>query len=253
VKKCPECGNPSYDGAPVCGNCGYNFPKPKVKARKKSSIFESEQRSAPRSESIISGDSKVDTSKNKKTEKKPSNEQSTLDIIKEKKLIIGIILLITLIVICGIVLTGSNNNSTQNSGDLLEYSASDFAFKYPESWKKVNLSDDEHEGAIFFEDDNNTVIEYYNITSDASSLQEVNQERISNAINGGDMVELLDKITINGNDASNFIVENSGGNYTRYVSMLSDGKLHVFKVTGEPVDSIKSNGIETVINSAKII
>ena len=29
-EKCPECGNPSYDGAPVCGNCGYKFPKPKV-------------------------------------------------------------------------------------------------------------------------------------------------------------------------------------------------------------------------------
>ena len=40
MKKCPECGNPSYDGAPVCGNCGYKFPKPKVKAPIQEDIFE---------------------------------------------------------------------------------------------------------------------------------------------------------------------------------------------------------------------
>ena len=43
MKKCPECGNPSYDGAPVCGNCGYKFPKPKV-AAKRESIFEGQPR-----------------------------------------------------------------------------------------------------------------------------------------------------------------------------------------------------------------
>ena len=35
MKKCPECGNPSYDGAPACGNCGYKFPKMKPSAPKK--------------------------------------------------------------------------------------------------------------------------------------------------------------------------------------------------------------------------
>ncbi len=253
MKKCPECGNPSYDGAPVCGNCGYNFPKPKVKARRKDSIFENEQSFAPKKESTISMDPKVDASKNKNTEKKPSGEQSTLDIIKEKKLIIGIILLITLIVICGIILTGSNNNSTNNSGDLLEYSANDFAFKYPSDWKKVNLSDAEHEGAVFLEDENNTVLEYYNITSTAGSLQEINQQRISNALYEGDMVELLDTRTIDATNASNVIVENVNGNYTRYVSMLSDGKLYVFKATGDSINAITSDGIEAVINSADII
>ena len=230
MKKCPECGNPSYDGAPVCGNCGYNFPKPKVKARRKDSIFENEQSFAPKKESTISMDPKVDASKNKNTEKKPSGEQSTLDIIKEKKLIIGIILLITLIVICGIVLTGSHNKSTQSSSGLLEYNANDFAFKYPENW-----------------------VEYYNITSSASSLQEINQQRINNALFAGDMVELLDNKTIDGTNASNFIVNNADGNFTRYVSVLNDGKLYVFKVTGDSIDSLKTNSIETVINSADII
>ncbi|WP_305515600.1 zinc ribbon domain-containing protein [Methanobrevibacter sp. V14] len=42
MKKCPECGNPSYDGAPICGNCGYNFPKPKVVAPKSEDIFQKE-------------------------------------------------------------------------------------------------------------------------------------------------------------------------------------------------------------------
>ena len=253
MKKCPECGNPSYDGAPVCGNCGYNFPKPKVKARKKSSIFENEQMFVSNKESTIREVPKADTSKNKKTEKKPSNEQSTLDIIKEKKLIIGVILLITLIVICGIVLTGSNNKSTQNSSGLLEYSADDFSFKYPESWKKVNLSDGEHEGAIFLEDDNNTIIEYYNITSSANSLDEINQQRISTAIYDGDSVKLLDTKTIDAANASNVIVKNNNGNYTRFVSMLSDGKLYVFKATGDSINAITSDSIETMLNSADIV
>lgn len=70
MKKCPECGNPSYDGAPVCGNCGYKFPKPKVAVRKRESIFEQNP------EQIQEEKPKV---------KKTSNEPSTIEIIKEKK------------------------------------------------------------------------------------------------------------------------------------------------------------------------
>lgn len=59
MKKCPECGNPSYDGAPVCGNCGYNFPKPKVVAPKSEDIFQQEPK-----------------------KKKASDDEDTVSIIK---------------------------------------------------------------------------------------------------------------------------------------------------------------------------
>ena len=81
MKKCPECGNPSYDGAPACGNCGYKFPKMKPSAPKKE-IFDK----AP-----------------EKKKKQFSDEESTIEIIKENKILIGAIILITIIVICGIV------------------------------------------------------------------------------------------------------------------------------------------------------
>ena len=68
MKKCPECGNPSYDGAPVCGNCGYKFPKQKVVA--------------PKSEDIFQQEPKV---------KKDANDEDTISIIKNNKLIIGAI------------------------------------------------------------------------------------------------------------------------------------------------------------------
>ena len=92
MKKCPECGNPSYDGAPVCGNCGYKFPKSKSIVPKGEDIFKKEPKKEPKKE-------------------KPSDEESILEIVKEKKLIIGAILIITLIVVCGIFLTGSSNTS----------------------------------------------------------------------------------------------------------------------------------------------
>lgn len=240
MKKCPECGNPSYDGAPVCGNCGYKFPKPKV-AAKRESIFEGQ----PRVEKKIE--------KEKPEVKKPSNEPSVLDIIKEKKLIIGIILLITLIVICGIFITGSNKNATTSviSGDLADYDAGDFSFKYPKDWEEVNLTDSDHETAIFFKD-NNTVIEHYNISSSATSLKEINQQRISRALSDGDAVELLETVTLDGRNGSNIILEDSDGNYTRYVSMFTDGELYVFKITGDSINSITSDKINAMVNSANI-
>ena len=171
MKKCPECGNPSYDGAPVCGNCGYQFPKPKAKAPKKEDIFQEKP----------------------KTEKK-TNDEGTLTIIKRKKLVIGIILIITLIVICGIVLMGSNHNTSSSnnsnpilqSNDLVEYKDGDFSFKYPKSWQEVNGSDEEHSSAVFFKNPENTTIEYYNITTTAKSLKEITQQRITHAQEGGD-------------------------------------------------------------------
>jgi len=235
VKKCPECGNPSYDGAPVCGNCGYKFPKPKMKVHREESIFEGKQKEKPK-------------------EKKTSNDDSVIEIIKQKKLIIGTILLITFIVICGIIITAPNNNtgSTIQTGDLMEYDAGDFAFKYPKSWEPVNLTDPDHDTAIFFKNENNTIIEHYNISSSASSLKEINQDRIAHALASGDAVELLETITLDGRNASNIILENADGNYTRYVSMFTDGKLYVFKVTGDSINAITSDSINDVINTADI-
>lgn len=229
MKKCPECGNPSYDGAPVCGNCGYKFPKAKVAPSKREDIFQQ----AP----------KVT---------KSSESQSTLDIIKEKKLLIGIIILITLIVICGIVLTGSNNKTSDvQSSDLGKYNAGNFSFDYPNTWKTSKLVDPDHENAKFFKTNNGTVVEYYNITSDYS-LKQINQERISLAQENGDYVNLLETITLDGSDASNVILESPDGNFTRYVSMLDNGKLYAFKITGNTLDSVTSDEINNVINSADI-
>ena len=231
MKKCPECGNPSYDGAPVCGNCGYQFPKPKVVISKGSDIFQ-----------------------NGKKEKKASNDESILNILKQKKLIIGAILLITLIVICGIVLTGSNNNSSpiQNAIDSAEYSDGAFSFKYPASWEEVNLTDVDHDGAKFFKDGSNTTIEYYNVSNDADSLKEINQNRISHAQDSGSYVELVETITLDGRNASNIILEDADGDYTRFVSMFSNGELYVFKINGDSINSITSGEIESMINSADI-
>ena len=240
MKKCPECGNPSYDGAPVCGNCGYKFPKPKVVAPKREDIFKQEE-------------------KKPKTEEKSSNDEDTVSIIKNNNVVIGAILIITLIVICGIFLMGSNNHTSnssnpviQSSNDLLEFSANDFSFKYPSTWKEVNGSDADHPGALFFQDENNVTIEYYNITNDAKSLKDITQDRINYAQTQGAYVELVETITLDGRNSSNILLENSDGDYTRYVSMFSDGELYVFKITGDSENSVTSESIENTINSADI-
>jgi hypothetical protein len=248
VKKCPECGNPSYDGAPVCGNCGYVFPKTKPGVQKRKSIFEQSSKQKPK-------EKPKETPKEKTKVKKPSNEPSVIDIIKEKKLIIGIILVITLIVICGIFITGPNNNGGQTikNGNLAEYNADGFSFKYPSSWEKANLTDETHENAIFFITENNVTVEHYNITSAANSLNEINKERLSSALYKGDNVVLLDTITIDGKNASNIIFENSNGEYSRYVSILDNGKLYVLKISGNSINSTTSDSINNVINTSRIV
>ena len=237
MKKCPECGNPSYDGAPVCGNCGYKFPKPKVAAPKREDIFQKEPKA-----------------------KKSSDDEDVLSIIKENKLLIGAILLITLIVISGIFLMGNNSKSSTEStapiiqtNDLVEYNGGDFTFKYPSTWQQVNGSDDDHENAIFFLNEENVTIEFYNITSDADSLKDITQQRISYAQEKGDSVELVETITLDGRNSSNILLENADGDYTRYVSMFSDGKLYVFKVMGSSQNSVTSEAIDNVINTADIV
>ena len=241
MKKCPECGNPSYDGAPVCGNCGYKFPKPKV-AVKRESIFEGQPRVEKK------------TKKEKPKVKKPSNEPSVLDVIKEKKLIIGIILLITFIVICGIFITGSHNNgSSIQSSELTDYAAGDLSFKYPGTWENLNLTDPERENAVYFDNGNNTLIEHYNVSTEAASIKEINQERLSSALLMGDDVNLLEIVTIDGRNSSNILLENANGNFTRYVSIFDNGEVYVFKITGDSLDSLKSDSINNMIDSVKIV
>lgn len=231
MKKCPECGNPSYDGAPVCGNCGYKFPKAKSENSKRENIFQKEDKI-----------------------KKPSNDESTLNIIKENRILIGAILLITLIVIFGIILTGSGNNSSTIQGiDTSEYNSGDFSFKYPSNWQEINLTDEDHPGAKFLKTANNITFEYYNVTNDATSLKEISQNRIINAQNKGSYISLVETITLDGRNTSNIVLENADGDYTRFVSMLSNNKLYVFKISGDSYNSVTSDEINSVINTADIV
>lgn len=231
MKKCPECGNPSYDGAPVCGNCGHKFPKPKQAVTKEENIFKEEPKFT--------------------TE---TSDETIFDIVKENKLVIGAIVLITLIVIIGIFATGNDNegNSTTITSNLAKITEGDFSFNYPSTWKKVNGSDEDHPDAMFFKNENNTSIEFYNITNDASSLKEITQNRISYAQTKGAYIDTVETITLDGRNVSNIILENADGNYTRFVSMFSDGMLYVFKINGDSPNSIKSSDIESMINSADI-
>ncbi|MBR1611146.1 MAG: zinc ribbon domain-containing protein [Methanobrevibacter sp.] len=230
MKKCPECGNPSYDGAPVCGNCGYVFPKPKV--------------SAPKGKDIFEKDSKA---------KKSSDTESTVNIIKDHKLLIGAIILITVIVICGIVLTsGSNQTSTPiQTSALNEYNENGFSFSYPQDWKEVNYTDSDHEDAIYLEK-GDVILEYYNVTSDYSNLKEVTLDRIDHAQNNGAYVELVETITLDSRNGSNIVFENADGDYTRYVSLLGDGELYVFRVMGDSFNSVTSSDVDSIINTAHV-
>ena len=235
MKKCPECGNPSYDGAPVCGNCGFQFPKQKVSISKGGDIFQNNQK------------------KQKKQKQKTSKDESIVDILKAKKLIIGIILLLTLLVICGIVLTGSNNKSTPiQSIDSNQYDEGGFSFKYPKNWEELNLTDENHTQAKSFKNGENTSIEFYNVSTDYDSLKQITQERISYAQESGSYVELVETIVLDGRNASNIILENADGDYTRFVSMFSNGKLYVFKITGDSINSVTSGDIQSMIGSADI-
>ena len=232
MKKCPECGNPSYDGARVCGNCGHKFPKQKVGGPKNDNIFQQ-----------------------KPKVKNKANDDDVMTIIKENRVVIGIILIITLIVICGIIIAGISNNSNDNlmqSGNALEYNANNFTFKYPGTWKTVNGSDVEHPEALFLSNENNTIIEFYNITSSAESLKDITQQRINNAQTNGDYIELVQTVILDGSNSSNIIMENTNGNYTRYVSMFYNHELYVFKITGNSLNAVNSEEIESVINSADI-
>ena len=232
MKKCPKCGNPSYDGAPVCGNCGYKFPKPKVVAPKEELIFNKEQ---------------------PQVKKEEEDTETVIGIIKKNRYLIGIIVFITLIVICAIVLSGSGNNTNSITADgNAKYSDAGFSFSYPATWKKINQSDAERDGAIFFKNDNNTVIEFYNVTSDATSLKEIVQQRISNAQQNGSYVDTVRTITLDDRNSSEIIIETAGGDYERYITMFSKGELYVFKISGDSVNSVTSPDIESAINSADI-
>ena len=157
------------------------------------------------------------------------------------------------LILKGIFLTGSSDKSSPiQSIDSAQYSAGDFSFKYPNNWQQINQTDAEHPGAIFYKTTNNTTVEYYNVSSSASSLKEINQNRISHAQSVGASVTLLETITLDGRNASNIILENADGNYTRYVSMFSDGELYVFRLSGDSVNSVTSDEITGMINSADI-
>ena len=227
MKKCPECGNPSYDGAPVCGNCGYNFPKTKNAHPKREDIFQQTPKT-----------------------KKSSKNDNTLSIIRQNSLTIGVILIITIIVICGIILIGSNTSSV--TGELVKYNDAGFSFSYPKNWQSINDTDEDHIGAIFFKNENNVTIEYYNTTSDFASLRDISQSIINYAQENGAYIELVETITLDGRNSSDIIIQQADGEYTRFISMFDKGNMYAFRITGNNTGVLSSDDINMTIESVKI-
>ena len=62
----------------------------------------------------------------------------------------------------------------------------------------------------------------------------------------------METLTIDERNASNIILENSNGDYTRYVSIFSDGKLYVFKITGSSLNNVNSTAINDAISTSHI-
>ena len=109
-----------------------------------------------------------------------------------------------------------------------------------------------HPGAIFFEGSNGTEIEYYNVTSEFSSIYEINNERMSTAQGNGAYINTIQPLQLDGKNVSNVIIENANGGFTRYVSFLSEGNLYVFKITGKSINDTTSSEIESVLTSVHI-
>ena len=87
---------------------------------------------------------------------------------------------------------------------------------------------------------------------DSTSLKEITRDRINYAQNNNSFVELVETITLDGRNASNIILENADGNYTRFVSLFSDKNLYVFKISGDSINSVTSPDITEMINTADI-
>ena len=230
MKKCPKCGNPCYDGAHDCGNCGYTFPKTRNKTSVRRDIFSQEPKI------------------------KKSNNTSTTEIIYEKKYTIAAILFVTIIVIFGIVITGNNNNSlfSFNNDDIVKYDANGFFFFFPTTWTVLNVNDVQHPKAIFYQNENKVIIEFYNVTTKSPNLKEVTKKVLNTTLKNGNYVDLVEIVKLDGKPTSNIIVENSTGYYTRHVSIFNNGKLYVFKISGNTLDSITSEDIDKTILSVDV-
>ena len=96
------------------------------------------------------------------------------------------------------------------------------------------------------------VIEYYNVTSGFSSIYEINSQRISSAQESGAHINTIQPMQLDGKNASDIIVENANGNFTRYISVLNNGNLYVFKIDGKTMNDITSSEIDSVLKTAHI-
>ena len=85
-----------------------------------------------------------------------------------------------------------------------------------------------------------------------NSIKEITQGIITSAQGKGAFVELVETITLDGRNASNIVLEDADGDYTRYVSMFSDGMTYVFKVNGDSMNSVTSEDVNSIISSADI-
>jgi ribosomal protein L37E len=182
-----------------------------------------------------------------KNEDKKEDSKSSLDFLNKVSrrniAIFVIIVALLAIIVAAAGLTMTSNTSHVGPGN---YSNDHVAFSYPTNWSQYNsTSGNSDQGEVAFRTPDKTVIGFSCINNSEITLDDVKNSINQTAKSLDGKIISVDNITIDGENATDIVINTTGHGYSRYISVIHDGTYYNWVINNGKSDNPYLNATNT--------
>ena len=184
----------------------------------------------------------------KKSEEEVSTNQSVLNKISRRTIGIFVIIIIALAIIVaagGLIESGNHHQSTPILGPG-NYTSADVVFSFPTNWTHYNsTSGESNQGEIAFRTGDGTVIGFSCVNNSKITLNDIKNSINHTAHSLKGKIISVENITINGENATDIVINTTGHGYSRYICVIHDNTYYTWVINNHKSENLYLSAVYT--------
>ncbi len=173
---------------------------------------------------------------------------SFLNKISRRTIGIFVIIIIALAIIVAAGGLLESNSHHQNAPTLGpgNYTSAEVVFSFPTNWSHYNSTNGEsNQGEISFRTDDGTVIGFSCVNNSRITLKDITNSINQTAHSLKGKIISVESITINGENATDIVINTTGHGYSRYICVIHDNTYYTWVINNHKSDNLYLSAVYT--------
>lgn len=184
----------------------------------------------------------------KDTDNKKDSNSGFLNKISRKTIGIFVIIIIALaiIVAAGGLIESSNHHQNSPTLGPGNYTSAEVVFSFPTNWTHYNsTSGESNQGEIAFRTEDGTVIGFSCVNNSKITLNDIKNSINHTAHSLKGKIISVENITINGENATDIVINTTGHGYSRYICVIHDNTYYTWVINNHKSENLYLSAVYT--------